>query len=458
MLKKATKVLTNKLTKLYLRLISSVAFYPTLIAFGLFFLALLSLYVDEQTPSRIFGNEIPIKNILAPSSVRALLAGIAGGMISLMVFSFSMVMVILNQTSSSYSPRLLPNLIEKRHHQVVLGFYLGTIAYTFIVLSSIQSRMYTFGVPSLSVTINALLSIICLGLFISFINNISQIIQIGNIVRDLHAKTLKGLQYEINREVYVPQEQLPDTGKWPVIYSSISGYLDSVEHRYLLRMSSEMDVKLRFCLPLGQFVNRRDPLLCCSRPLSDKEKARLLRALVFRHQENVSQNYVYGFKELSEIATRAISPGINDPGTALQALDRLTDLFIVRAEISGFKIKTDEHGTLRIIFIPIRFSDLMYFCLGTIINYADNDLPVNHKLIQMLGAIAQNDQQGRHTDIILSMLDDLVTHFMQKFTTDTDKRSLAERAQHIARRYPAHPKSIAIQDKVAELMISEAYR
>jgi uncharacterized membrane protein len=456
MLKKATKALTNKLTKLYLRLISSVAFYPTIIAFGLFFLALLSLYVDQQTPSRIFGNEIPIKNILAPSSVRALLAGIAGGMISLMVFSFSMVMVILNQTSSSYSPRLLPNLIEKRHHQVVLGFYLGTILYTFIVLSSIQSRMYTFGVPSLSVTINALLSIICLGLFISFINNISQIIQIGNIVRDLHTKTLRGLQYEIDREVYVPPEQLPDTEKWPVIYSSISGYLDSVDHGYLLRACSEMDIKVRFCLTLGQFVNRRDPLFCCSRPLSDKEKARLLRALVFRHQENVSQNYVYGFKQLSEIATRAISPGINDPGTALQALDRLTDLFIVRSELSGYKIKTDEHGTLRIIFLPVRFRDLMYFCLGTIINYADNDLPVNHKLVQSLDAIARNDLQKRHSDIILSLLDDLLTHFMQKFTTETDKKSLGRGVLKVTSHYPRLPASLSIQHKVGNLLLADA--
>lgn len=453
--KKTTKVSTNKLTKFYLGMISSVAFYPTLIAFGLFFMSILTLYIDERTPSRIFGNEIPIKNILDPDSVRSLLGAIAGGMISLMVFSFSMVMVILSQTSSNYSPRLLPNLIEKKHHQIVLGFYLGTIAYTFVILSSIQSLMYTFGVPTLSVTINALLSLICLGLFISFINNISQIIQIGNIISDLHMGTLKGINQEINLEIYIPPHQLPDMEHWYVTHSPLSGYLDSIDHASLLKVVCELDITLKVCIPLGQFVNQRDPILLSSRSISEEERSKLFQRMVFRHQENVSQNYVYGFKQLSEIATKALSPGINDPGTAIQALDRLTDLFVARMQVSGFKIKTDKQEKLRVIFEPVYFRDLLYFCLGTIMNYAGNDLPVNHKLIQVLGAIARNDDEGQHTDIILSMLDDLVTHFMQEFSTHSDKYSLSKQVSRIIKHYPNHATSLRISSKITHVALSD---
>lgn len=450
--KKTTKVSTNKLTRFYLGVISSVAFYPTLIAFGLFLLSILTLYIDERTPSRIFGNEIPIKNILAPDSVRSLLGAIAGGMISLMVFSFSMVMVILSQTSSNYSPRLLPNLIEKKHYQIVLGIYLGTIAYTFVILSSIQSLMYTFGVPTLSVTINAFLSLICLGLFISFINSISQIIQIGNIINDLHKSTTKGIEEEISKEVHIPSHQLPDMERWSVTYSPLSGYLDNIDHASLLKVVCKLDITLKVCVPLGQFVNHRDPILLSSRPISEEERNALFQKMVFRHQENVSLNYIYGFKQLTEIATKALSPGVNDPGTAIQALDRLTDLFVIRMKISGFKINTDKEENLRVIYEPVHFQDLLYFTLGTIINYADNDLPVNHKLIQALEAIARNDEKEQHTDIILSMLDDLVTHFMRKFITNSDKRSLSIQTEHAIKRYPKHPTTLAIRNKIAEVV------
>ncbi|WPP48571.1 DUF2254 domain-containing protein [Catalinimonas niigatensis] len=454
MFRKAAKISTNRLVKLYLSIISSIAFYPTILALGLFGLSLLTLYIDNGSPDQLLGMDVTIKNILDPDSARSLLGAIAGGMISLMVFSFSMVMVILSQTSSSYSPRLLPNLVGRRHHQIVLGFYLGTIAYTFVILSSIQSRMYPFGVPSLSVITNAALSFVCLGLFISFINNVSQNIQIGNIIRDIHLNTLKGITYEIENEVYIPPHQLPDMSAWFAVPSPFSGYLNGIDYASIAKVARGLDITLKVCVPIGRYVNQRDIILLLSRSVSEEECGKLFRQIVFLHQENVSQNYVYGFKQLSEIATKALSPGINDPGTALQALDRLSDLFIVRTQLSGYKIKTDKQEKLRVVSEPIYFRDLLYFCLGTIMNYAAGDLPVNHKLIQVLGAIARNDDEGRHTDIILSMLDDLVTHFMNEFSTHSDKYSLSKQASQIIRQYPGHPTSVAISHKITETLAS----
>jgi uncharacterized membrane protein len=184
----------------------------------------------------------------------------------------------------------------------------------------------------------------------------------------------------------------------------------------------------------------------------EKEAAQIFREMVFRHQENVSQNYIYGFKQLTEVATKALSPGINDPGTAIQALDRLTNLFVERLKVTGFKIKTDKQGKLRVIYEPVHFQDLLYFSMGTIINYADNDLPVNHKLIQVLDAIAHNDEIEQHTDIILSILDDLVIHFMSKFITSSDKHSLSVQTQKITKRYPEHPTTLLIQNRIAEVI------
>ena len=455
MAKKAVKVSTNRLKKFYLGIITSIAFIPTLIALALLFLSFLVIFIDQRSPDRLFGNEVPFKNILYPASARSLLGAIAGGMISLMVFSFSMIMVILNQTASSYSPRLLPDLVERRHHQVVMGVYLGTIAYTFVVLSSVQSAMYPFGVPTLSVTVNAVLAFACLGLFISFINQVSKSIQIGNIISDLHEEANQGLEDQMDKYTYVPEHTLPATDHWTAVPSPISGYLNSIDHKSMVQIARDMDITCRLSVPIGQFLNVQDPLLLTSRPVSEDERDELMRPMVFRHQENVDQNYVYGFKHLTEIATKALSPGINDPGTALQALDRLGDLFITQLQLHGFRIERDKDERLRLIYQPVLFRDLLYFCLGTIINYADNDLPVNHKLIQTLSAINRNDKGNHHTDIILSMLHDITVHFMSNFTSDADKWSLSKQIRPIIDCYPEHPASIAIRNKIGEISLSK---
>ena len=149
----------------------------------------------------LLGYEIPIKNILFPDSARALLGAIAGGMISLMVFSFSMVMVIRKPNLIELFSPLLPNLIGQRSKQIVMGFYIGTIAYTFTVLTSINSKLYAFGVPTLSIIVNSLLSLVCLALFVSFINDVSKDIQIGNIINHVYQDTLRSMRREIEENL-----------------------------------------------------------------------------------------------------------------------------------------------------------------------------------------------------------------------------------------------------------------
>lgn len=110
-MKKSTTI--HFVRRLYLRITNSIAFYPALMALGMFALAVGCLYIDATS----YGNEIAeavsflaVRNI---ETARTLLGVLAGGLISLMVFSFSMVMIVLNQAASNYSPRVLPGLVSR---------------------------------------------------------------------------------------------------------------------------------------------------------------------------------------------------------------------------------------------------------------------------------------------------------------------------------------------------------
>ena len=454
MLKKVYRVVTYRIRKLYIDIANGIAFYPTLIAVGLFFGSLLTLYIDERSPGLLLGYEIPIKNILYPASARTLLGAIAGGMISLMVFSFSMVMVILSQTSSNYSPRLLPNLIGQRSKQIVMGFYIGTIAYTFTVLTSIDSKLYAFGVPTLSIIVNSLLSLVCLALFVSFINEVSKDIQIGNIINHVYQDTLRAMRHEVEEATYVVPGTLPDTQAWTMIASPRSGYLNAVSERFFLRATRRFDVTVRLCVPLGKFINQRDPLFLTSRSLSHKEQEELLNALVFRHQEEVQQQYGYGFKHLTEVALKALSPGINDPGTAIQAIDRLTDLLVEAMGVRGQKILTDKHQRLRLIYEPLSYSDVLYLSVNAIREYGQQDFTITLKLLTLLYTVLRNDLEDRYTDTVMTLLHDLAQGYSENFTNQSNRRAITNKTSVLLDQHPDHPKSSEIRSLLSALALT----
>ena len=126
---------------------SKIAFYPTLFAISGFFVALLMIFLEQHGISRKIMDEFPILMVEDGDTALTVLSACLGGLISLMVFSFSMVMLLLSQASNNYSPRLLPGLISDRRHQVILGIYLSTILYNIFILFSIEPSEDKYTLP-----------------------------------------------------------------------------------------------------------------------------------------------------------------------------------------------------------------------------------------------------------------------------------------------------------------------
>ncbi len=448
----ASQTKTNLFYKIYRNVTTSIAFVPTIIATMLFLLALLTLFLDQFTPDSLLTYHMQIKNILYPDSARALLGAIAGGTISLMVFSFSMVMVVLNQTASNYSPRVLPSLIGNKFHQLIMGVYLGTISFTFMVLSSIQSKVYAFIVPSLSILVNALLSLLCLALFLAFIRSISESIQIGRIINSLYKDTRDALE-EVKEEDSFEQEKLPDMSSWHLIRSNISGYFDSIVERQMLKTAKDLDITLQLMIPFGSFVNRKDPFFMVSRRLSDEEEEDVFRSVVMLHQEIIVKNYVYGFKQLTEIAVKAMSPGINDPGTAIQAIDKLTDLMTIRLELKEIPVLLDDDSRLRVICKPIVFSELFYFCFSSISNYTTTNTPVMLKLLQMISVVHVHDEQNHAKKVLATALHDATAQFLPTLKGEGDKEHLHHMIRTLLQEMEADGRHSLLMQKTNKLLL-----
>lgn len=376
------KLLFDKLRHFLLKLESKIAFYPTLLGIGGFLLSLAVLYLEGLGASAFLREELPSLIIKDPSTARTLISTFIAGIISLMVFSFSMVMILLNQASNNFSPRLLPGLISNRRHQLVLGFYLATLVYSIFTLIAIESTVETMTLPAFSVLIAVILTISCLGIFIYFIHSISQAIQVNNILQNIHDKSQARL-LEIIEDTNPKASAFPEGGNWFTYYANETGYFQDLLLSTLLNLGEEQEMKIEILPVKGSFILKGIPLFKCTKQLEEEEIRKVLGCFIYSRTELLEENYVLGFKQITEIALKAMSPGINDPGTALNAIDYLTELFAIRMRKSDTSLISRE-DTIYIKLNTVKFSDLLYLVMASLRKYCKHDVIIVQKLFIML--------------------------------------------------------------------------
>ncbi|MCB0468002.1 MAG: DUF2254 domain-containing protein, partial [Aequorivita sp.] len=337
---------------------SKIAFYPTLFAISGFFVALLMIYLEQQGVSRKIMDIFPLLMVEDGDTALTVLSACLGGLISLMVFSFSMVMLLLSQASNNYSPRLLPGLISDRRHQVILGIYLSTILYNIFTLFSIEPSEDKYTLPGFSVLLGIVFTIVCLVAFIYFIHNISQSIQINNILDTIFEYAEKRLQSLIESEKG-QIKNFPDVANWYEYKAGRSGYFQNISIKNILRICEDEETRIYITIPKGLFVLKNSIFLKSEKQLDEKVVDSIISNISFARGELVEDNYILAFKQITEIAVKAMSPGINDPGTAINAVDYLTDLFALRMQKKDNGIIVHkESATLRMAIVS--FKELMY--------------------------------------------------------------------------------------------------
>jgi len=367
-----------------IKLESNIAFYPSLISLvGLLF-AFFMYYLESWGVSGYLIENAPILVINNIDTARDLLTTFIGGLISIMVFSFSLVMILLNQASSNFSPRLLPGLISNRRHQIILGIYNSTLLYCIFTLVSITPHGDKYQLPGFSVLLAIIFMTVCLAAFIYFIHSISQQIQVGTIMDKIFDKAYERLNTLIDNEKSTEIE-FPDTSNWKTVECAKSGYFQDVGLNSLAEFAQEKKVKIEIVQIKGTYILKGLPLLKYSgAELDGDAKNEILACFHFSKNELVEENYVLAFKQITEIALKAMSPGINDPGTAINAIDYMTELFTLRMKKRDRSYLFDDDDDAYVSIKTVNFEDLMYSVMAALRTYCKHDIIVVQKLFMML--------------------------------------------------------------------------
>ena len=386
------KSLFSSFHSFYQSIKSKIAFYPTLFALSGLLFAFIMMYLENRGISGYLADNVPVLVVSNGETAHTILSACITGLISMMVFSFSMVMVLLNQASTNYSPRLLPGLISDHKHQIILGIYLSSILYCIFILFYIQPTGDQYQVPGFSVLLGILGTVVCIYAFIYFIHTISQSIQITFILDKIYISAKKRLDQVLLWDKEAP-DSFPATTTWQEYQTEASGYLRDINRENLLEFCKNKGTRIEILPIRGMFVLEGIPLFRSEKALTDKEVKYVVSTFLFSREELVSTNYVLAFKQIAEVFAKAMSPGINDPGTAINAIDYLTELLRIRMSLSDHSYISMD-GKVYVKERAVKFHELLYNLLASIRTYSKQDIVVVQKLGQMFSYL--NKQKAKN--------------------------------------------------------------
>lgn len=382
------------------RLRSSFWFLPSAMAAGAtalsFALVGLDTWLGQRTIERLgwlYG--------FGPEGARAVLSAVAGSMITVAGLTFSMTMLTLQLASSQFGPRLLRSFMSDRGNQLVLGTFTSTFLYCLLVLRTVRGTEEASFVPHLSVTFGVVLAALSLAVLIYFIHHVANSIRIETVLDQLARET----QLLIDRLYPTGLRREPEWPAAPVLPALLrplnddsralhvkgSGYVQRLDENELMRVAGAHDLLVSVEAPPGAFVTPdRAVLRAAPRArASDEAMSRLEQAFVIGADRTPTQDLNFALRRFVEIAQRALSPGINDPTTALYCIDRLGDALGSLAERDmPASVRADAEGHPRVITPVVTLSDFACPALTAIARYAMNDADVVRQLVATLRAIS----------------------------------------------------------------------
>lgn len=406
----------------------SIAYLPSLLALGYFLVGLLAVVPNEGVIS--MPSWLGFMRFSDTDTLLTLLSTLIAGMISLVVFSFSMVMSVLSQAGGQFSHKLVFGLVTERHHQWVLGNYLGTILFILMLLMVPENTATPDIWRSLAAYLGTAMVIHCLALFVYFIHKTSQTIQVNSVVTGLHLATSRSLASLKHRQqsprymrVSDPMHSVAPVSSHRVeIRSRRTGIIQNADFAKLAELAASIEGIIYLNFSPGDFTLDDFPLLYVDAPDEpDHDWAdEVLGHLLYGEGESIEDIHVHGLTQLMEMAVKALSPGINDPGTARLCINQLTDLLRRRLDFDPCNALVDEHSRLRVTWPTESFESLLYRVFTPILHYGQDDITIGLSLLKAVKSLSlyARDADKRllqaYAERIIATLGDAADHRLDR--------------------------------------------
>ncbi len=318
-------------------------------------------YVDqalggEHAPAWLFQGGV--------DGARSLLSSIVGAMISVTGLVFSITIVTLQLASSQFSPRVLGAFLDSRIVQVTLGVFTGSFLYALAVLRAVRGGE-TIVVPHLSVTASLLYVLAAVGMFLAFIHHITESIRVTTVMREVRENavaTVRRLTADVEpAERTASWSPRPGTPRTEIRFDDRVGYVRVIDGGGLARLGRDHDLVVQLDVAPGDFLAPGQPIGSAwgHQAVPDEVLAAVVGALEVGDERSSFHDIAFGLRQLLDIAERALSPGVNDPTTALQAINEMWVVLRCMAQCPDPSPYLVEDGEVRAVYRAQKYADML---------------------------------------------------------------------------------------------------
>lgn len=379
------------------------------------------------------------KQILLSAEVSVdFLSNISGIFLTISTFCFTIIVSVLNKYSSSISPRMLQSFIDRTGVLGLYGIFVSGFFYSVISILLLQDiapdQHVVAGSFGIAYSIIAMLS------FIAFSRQVLDNLKVSNIIENIFNDCEKLIDKEVELRKKAKHYEEGDESKKLSIVAENSGYLFEIKSDNIFKELNGIKVELVINKRIGEYTTKGESvgelnIFQCKLDDNDKKelKEKLSPLFIINAYSN-EEDYHRGIVNLSEIANMALSPGTNDPNTAIMCINKMSSLLGKLLSTGNHFVILKEDENVKIIYQSYSVKDELYLGFSQIISYSAGDPLVTKAILQGIYIIyTMADISAKKS--IKSFFDDsyeiLIENFTHEIHLDIFKRIKNNMEEHV---------------------------
>ena len=297
------------------------------------FMALLALLVRGYIP-----NDISRK--IGADAVDPILTILASSMLAVTTFSLSTMVSAYSAASNSATPRATKLLLEDSTAQNALSTFIGAFLFSLVGIIALHTGIYGDSGRIVLFVVTLIVIFLIIAMLLKWIEHLSQLGRMGKTIAMVEDATVKVLNQELELPnlggTPVDEVKIP-TNHVPVIAPKI-GYVQYIDMNKLSELAEKLGVFIFIGIMPGEFNDLTKPIAFTVEKLAEEDKKTIINSFCIEPDRSFDQDLRFGFVVLSQIASRALSPAVNDPGTSLDVIStvvRILAPYISKPEFKG---------------------------------------------------------------------------------------------------------------------------
>ena len=337
-----------------------------------------------------------------PGTAATFAAAIAAATLAFVAVVFATTLVAIQLAASQYSPRTVRIFIRSRVTRLTLGLFLATFVFSLFMLVNNRAAVASAKQFAPVVSVAALLALTLATVFgfIAYLHGVVRLMRVQYLLEAIAAESRRAIEENFPpASAYIDAgAPRPDPAPRRLCYTGRAGVVSATDLHGLVELGRRKGCWLELTVGVGEYLTHGTPVALVHG--ADLAARDVTRFFLIGGERTFTQDPAFGFRQLVDVAIRALSPAVNDPTTGVQAIDRLSDLLAItgnRPDPTGLRI--DSAGTVRVKRKLRNFDGLLVLALTEIIRYGADAPQVVRRLRGMLDELQDTLPAERHPAI-----------------------------------------------------------